>query len=76
MKKQQIINIVNDVLSSREQIINNMCLTFREDYDTIIDKDDRMYTLMPGMTSDERAELHRNMRKVFDKCILPRMQFR
>lgn len=75
MKKQQIINIVNDVLSSREQIINNMCLTFREDYDTIIDKDDRMYTLMPGMTPDEREELHRNMRKVFDKCILPRMQF-
>ena len=38
---------------NREQIINNMCMTFRHDYGLRISEDDRMYSLMSGMTERE-----------------------
>jgi hypothetical protein len=53
---------------NREQIINDMCLTFRHDYGLVISEDDKMYTLNSGMTKKEREALYRNMEQVFDHC--------
>jgi hypothetical protein len=56
---------------NREQIINNMCLTFRHDYGLVISEDDRMYTLNSGMTELERQGLFNTMSQVFDHNIAP-----
>lgn len=56
---------------NREQIINNMCLTFRHDYGLRISEDDRMYTLMSGMTEREAQELFNTMAQIFDNDIAP-----
>jgi len=61
---------------TREQIINNMCLTYRHDYGLTISEDDRMYTLNSGMTERERESLHRDMSKIFDHEIAPYMDFK
>jgi hypothetical protein len=61
---------------TREQIITNMCLTFRHDYGLEISEDDRMYTLMSGMTRSEREALYRDMAQIFDNDIAPHMEFR
>lgn len=56
---------------TREQIINNMCMTFRHDYGLEISEDDRMYTLMSGMTKLERESLYQSMAQIFDNDIAP-----
>ena len=61
---------------TREQIITNMCLTFRHDYGLEISEDDRMYTLNSGMTKREREGLYLNMEQVFDNDIAPHMEFK
>jgi predicted O-methyltransferase YrrM len=52
-----------------------MCLTFRHDYGLEISEDDKMYTLMSGMTKRERESLYRNMAQIFDNDIAPYMTF-
>ena len=59
---------------NREQIINNMCLTFRHDYGLVISEDDRMYTLMSGMTEREREALYRDMAQIFDHNFAPALE--
>lgn len=44
-------------------------MTFRHDYGLRISEDDRMYTLMPGMTQREREALFRDMAQIFDNDI-------
>ena len=61
---------------NREQIINNMCMTFRHDYGLRISEDDRMYTLMSGMTESEAKALYDNMAQIFDNDIAPYMEFK
>ena len=61
---------------NREQIINNMCLTFRHDYGLVLSEDDRMYTLNSGMTEREREALYRDMSQVFDNDIALYMDFK
>ena len=56
---------------NREEIINNMCMTFRHDYGLVISEDDRMYTLNSGMTELERQGLFNTMAQVFDHNIAP-----
>jgi hypothetical protein len=51
---------------NREQLITDMCLTFRHDYGLVISEDDRMYTLNSGMTELERQGLFSTMSQVFD----------
>lgn len=58
-------------MKTREEIINNMCMTFRHDYGLEISEDDRMYTLMSGMTKREREGLYNTMAQVFDNDIAP-----
>ena len=61
---------------NREQIINNMCMTFRHDYGLVISEDDRMYTLNSGMTERERKALFDTMAQIFDNDIAPHMDFK
>ena len=58
-------------MKTREEIINNMCMTFRHDYGLRISEDDRMYTLMSGMTEREAQELYDAMAQIFDNDIAP-----
>lgn len=61
-------------MKKREEIINNMCMTFRHDYGLEISEDDRMYTLMSGMTKREREELYNTMAQIFDNDIAPLLE--
>lgn len=63
-------------MTIREEIINNMCRTVRHDYDLVISEDDRMYTLMSGMTETERKNLWNQMAQIFDNDIASVMEFR
>ena len=58
-------------MKTREEIINNMCMTFRHDYGLRISEDDRMYTLMSGMTEREAQELFNTMAQIYDNDIVP-----
>ena len=58
-------------MKTREEIINNMCMTYRHDYGLEISEDDRMYTLMSGMTKNERVALYNTMAQIFDNDIAP-----
>ena len=58
-------------MKTREEIINNMCHTMRHDYGLRISEDDRMYTLMSGMTDSEAKALHDSMTQIFDNDIAP-----
>ena len=63
-------------MKTREEIINNMCMTFRHDYGLRISEDDRMYTLMSGMTEREAQALFNTMAQIFDNDIAPHMEFK
>jgi hypothetical protein len=51
-------------------------MTFRHDYGLRISEDDRMYTLMSGMTKHEQEALYRDMSQIFDNDIAPYMEFK
>ena len=63
-------------MKTREEIINNMCMTFRHDYGLRISEDDRMYTINSGMTEREAQSLYNDMAQVFDNDIAPYMDFK
>ena len=46
-------------------------MTFRHDYGLRISEDDRMYTLMSGMTEREAQALFNTMAQIFDNDIAP-----
>ena len=48
-----------------------MCMTFRHDYGLRISEDDRMYSLMSGMTEREAQALFNDMAQIFDNDIAP-----
>lgn len=69
---------------NREQIIHNMCMTYRHDYGIIKDPP---YKARPGMTDFvdsissgmyqvEREALWRQMAQIFDNDIAPYMEFK
>jgi hypothetical protein len=61
---------------TREEIINNMCLTYRHDYGITISEDDKMYTLNSGVTELERKGIWNTMAQIFDNDIAPYMEFK
>lgn len=61
-------------MKTREQIINNMCMTYRHDYGLEISEDIRMYTLSSGMTRSEREALFNTMAQIFDNDIAPLLE--
>jgi hypothetical protein len=57
---------------SREQIITDMCMTYRHDYGL-----DKLATDPPwtaGMTTEERQGLYNTMAQIYDNNIQPLMQ--
>ena len=61
-------------MKTREQIITNMCMTYRHDYGL-----DRLPTDFPftaGMLDSERKALWNQMAQIFDNDIWPHMMFR
>ena len=61
---------------TREEIINNMCFTYRHDYGITISEDDKMYTLNSGVTELERKGIWNTMAQIFDNDIAPYMEFK
>ena len=61
---------------TREEIINNMCYTYRHDYGITISEDDKMYTLSSGVTELERKGIWNTMAQIFDNDIAPYMEFK
>jgi hypothetical protein len=61
---------------TKEQIIHNMCMTYRHDYGLEISEDDRMYTLNSGMTKLEQQALYNTMSQIFDNDIAPYMELK
>jgi hypothetical protein len=61
---------------TREQIIHNMCMTYRHDYGLTISEDDKMYTLNSGVTETERKYIWQQMSQIFDNDIAPYMDFK
>jgi hypothetical protein len=58
---------------SRENIINNMCFTYRHDY-SIIKSEAGGFS--SGMTAEERTYLWNTMAQIFDNDIVPHMEFK
>jgi len=65
-------------LKTREQIITDMCYTWRHDYGLAKEKDPGGYSFpyLAGMTDEERQMLWRQMAQIFDNNIQPYMVFR
>lgn len=62
---------------NRENVITNMCFTWRHDYG--LDKsegDGFAHSLTSGMTTDERTYLWNQMAQIFDNDIAPYMEFK
>jgi hypothetical protein len=56
-------------MQTREEIITDMCYTYRHDYG--LDKDPNDPSWLSGMTPDEREELYNTMAKLYDDNIKP-----
>jgi len=56
-------------MKSREEIITDMCYTYRHDYG--LDKDPNDPSWLSGMTPDERKGLWETMAQIYDNDIAP-----
>lgn len=65
-------------MKNREQIITDMCYTWRHDFGLERVVNDGTFTelISAGMTDKERESLWNQMAQLFDNCIAPHMIFR
>jgi len=56
---------------TREQIITDMCYTYRHDYG--LDRNPEDPSWVAGMTPDERKGLYATMAQIYDNNIAPNM---
>jgi hypothetical protein len=61
-------------IKTREQIITDMCYTWRHDYG--LDKHPDDLPFVAGMLQSERESLWRRMAQLFDNNIQPYMEFK
>ena len=61
-------------MKSREEIITDMCYTYRHDYG--LDKDPNDPSWLSGMTPDERKGLWETMAQIYDNDIAPIMDLK
>lgn len=61
-------------METREEIITDMCKTYRPDYD--LDKDPNGPSWLAGMTPDERQGLYNTMSNIYDNDIKPIMDLK
>ncbi len=57
-------------MKTREEIIHNMCMTYRHDFDLVVENDEAMYSLS-GITRNERQRIWNDMSQIFDNDIAP-----
>ena len=58
-------------MKTKEQIITDMCYTYRHDYG--LNKDPNDPSWLAGMTSDERTGLYNTMKQIYENNIEPLM---
>lgn len=56
-------------MKSRNDIITEMCLAYRPDYDTVLGVEDNDFGI--GVTPWERERIRATMTKIFDEVIVP-----
>jgi hypothetical protein len=61
-------------MKTREEIIMDMCYTYRHDYG--LDKDPNDPSWLSGMTPDERKGLYDTMAQIYDNDIKPIMDLK
>ena len=61
-------------MKSSEEIITDMCYTYRHDYG--LDKDSNDPPWLSGMTPKERKGLYNTMAQIFDNNIAPVMELK
>lgn len=61
-------------MKTREQIITDMCYTYRHDYG--LDKDPNGPSWIAGMTEAERKGLWQTMAQIYDNDIAPNMELK
>lgn len=59
-------------MKTREQIIADMCYTWRHDYGIVKTDED---ILSSGMTLSEKELLWKSMAQLFDNCIAPHVYY-
>jgi hypothetical protein len=62
------------MIPNREEIISNMCLTYRHDYGLNKHPDDPEW--VAGMTANQRKMLWETMAQIFDNDIAPLLEKR
>ena len=62
-------------MKTRKEIIHNMCMTYRHDFDLVVENDEAMYSLS-GITRNERQQIWNDMSQIFDNDIAPYMEFK
>ena len=60
-------------MTTKEQIITNMCYTMRHDYGLRVSKSD---SIASGITDCEAVFLYNQMKQVFENCIEPYVTFK
>ena len=61
-------------MKTREEIITDMCYTYRHDYG--LDKDPNDPSWLSGMTPSEREGLYNTMAQIYDNDIKPIMDLK
>ena len=61
-------------MKTREEIITDMCYTYRHDYG--LNKDPNDPSWLSGMTPDERKGLYETMAQIYDNDIKPIMDLK
>ena len=64
------VNLPENIMT-REQIITDMCYTYRHDYG--LDRNPEDPPWVAGMTPDERKGLYATMAQIYDNNIAPNM---
>jgi len=64
------VNLPENIMT-REQIITDMCYTYRHDYG--LDRNPEDPSWVAGMTPDERKGLYATMAQIYDNNIAPNM---
>jgi hypothetical protein len=69
-------------MTTRDEIINNMCYTWRHDYGIVKDAEYKNHnselidSVSAGMYQWEREHLWKQMAQIFDNDIAPNMEFK
>lgn len=56
-------------MKSKEEIIHDMCMTYRHDYGLTKNENDTLW--VAGMTDTEREGLYRTMEQIYNNNVLP-----